>query len=119
MNRSCGAKTGSICAVTRRQTWQNLKQAFTLTRYTMTCCVADARPLNVVIYVASGSGQTLPVNQLAKKWVRVTGQVQFLMAKGPQGREQWRSAVVLTPSERHPLSKLIEVVDPPANPFVE
>jgi len=96
------------------------EQAFTLTRYTMTCCVADARPLNVVIYVAPGSGQTLPVNQLTRKWVKVTGQVQFHQAKGgPQGREQWRSAVVLTPSERQPLSQLVEVVNPPENPFAE
>ena len=53
------------------------------------------------------------------QWVRVIGQVHFVPVQAPGKREQWLSAVILTPSEREPLSKLVEVVPPPPNPFVE
>lgn len=92
------------------------EQAFTLIRYRINCCAADAQPLKVTIYVDPRSGQALPVAQLTNKWVRVTGRVQFFANPSGQG---YATALVLQPTEREPLSKLVEVVPAPANPYVD
>jgi hypothetical protein len=88
---------------------------FRLTRYRINCCAADAQPMNVLFGLAPGSKQTLPAAQLEGKWVRVIGQMRFLETKSGT----FATALLLTPSEREPLSKLVEVVDPPANPYID
>jgi uncharacterized membrane protein YcgQ (UPF0703/DUF1980 family) len=88
---------------------------FRLTRYRINCCAADAQPINVMFGLAAGSKETLPAAQLEGKWVRVIGQMRFFEA----GKGNFRTALLLTPTDREPLSKLVEVVDPPANPYVD
>lgn len=92
------------------------EQAFTLIRYSIKCCAADAQPLKVTIRVDPRSGQTLPAAQLSNQWVRVTGRVHFFPNRTGQG---YLTALILTPSEAEPLTKLVEVVPPPTNIFVD
>lgn len=92
------------------------EQAFTLIRYRISCCAADAQPLKVTIRVDPRSGQALPAAQLANKWVRVTGRVQFYPNATGQG---FITALILMPTEAEPLTKLVELVPAPANPFVD
>ena len=86
---------------------------FTLTRWKINCCAADATPLRASIVVHPP--QTLPMKELNDNWVRVTGRVRFIQSGNGTA---FHPAVVITPSEREPLSKLIEVVPPDANPYV-
>jgi uncharacterized membrane protein YcgQ (UPF0703/DUF1980 family) len=50
--------------------------SFGLVRFKMTCCAADAIPLNVVILSPDGVGDFK-----AMSWVQVTGQIQFRKRK--------------------------------------
>jgi uncharacterized membrane protein YraQ (UPF0718 family) len=85
---------------------------FTLVRYKINCCAADATPLQAAILVRPE--QSLPTNKLRDQWVRVTGRVQFYQT--PNGA--FHTAVIVTPTEREPLDKVIEPVPPDPNPFV-
>jgi uncharacterized membrane protein YcgQ (UPF0703/DUF1980 family) len=89
---------------------------FTLSKWTMICCLADARPLNAVILVDKDSRGRLDINHLRNQWVRVAGQVQFLPRKDTGA---YVTAVVLYPTPEKPLTELVQVVPAPANPFVD
>jgi uncharacterized membrane protein YraQ (UPF0718 family) len=88
-------------------------ESFTLVRYKINCCAADATPLRARIFVVPE--QSLPISQYRGKWVRVTGRVQFIQ-EYPNG--PFHTALIVTPTEREGLDKLIEVVPPDPNPFV-
>jgi hypothetical protein len=66
---------------------------FSLVRFKMTCCAADAVPLNVVIMLNPESKETVS-DIKALQWVDVAGQVQFRKRKD---REEYVS-VLLVPS---------------------
>jgi hypothetical protein len=100
---------------------------FTLTRYTITCCAADAQPLNVPMFVVSET-EKLPAQALQDRWVKIVGIVRF--ARDAQG--VYRTGLILTPNEREPLLAqldatgkitkpgLVEVLaNAPANPYVD
>ena len=87
---------------------------FTLTRYKMNCCAADALPLNAVIMLDEQSKEKIPYKELRKKWVRVTGRVQFLNRKGQGG---FLPALIVYPTAEEPLSKLIEEIPPDPDPY--
>ena len=55
------------------------------------------------------------MKELHNQWVRVTGRVEFLQHARQHG---FYTALVITPTEREPLDKLIEVVPPDPNPYV-
>jgi uncharacterized membrane protein YcgQ (UPF0703/DUF1980 family) len=99
--------------VSLRGRFVGTSENFTLIRYKINCCAADATPLKAAIFVIPE--QSLPVNELRDKWVRVTGRVQFYQ---PPGSAAFYPALVVTPTEREPLNKLVEVVPPDANPFI-
>jgi len=42
---------------------------FTLTRYKINCCAADAQPIKAITRLAPGVSQKLPYAQLNGKWV--------------------------------------------------
>jgi hypothetical protein len=94
---------------------------FTLSRYKLNCCVADAVPLRAVIVVdysqlKDQKYQPLEPNKLQKQWVSVTGQVQFLKKKGTN---EYMTALIVTPTPEKPLMELVEVLErPPANPYL-
>jgi hypothetical protein len=57
-------------------------KTFTLYRMKMTCCAADAYPLNVTIV----SPEVLSFENLQSKWVNVTGKLTF---EKPRGRDEY------------------------------
>jgi uncharacterized membrane protein YcgQ (UPF0703/DUF1980 family) len=88
---------------------------FTLVRYKMNCCAADAVPLNAVIMIDPQSNDKLPVKNLRKRWVQVTGQLRFLERKD---NGTFVPALILHPTKEHPLDQLIKVLPRMDNPFL-
>jgi hypothetical protein len=95
---------------------------FTLRRFKISCCAADAVPLNAVIMIDPASKDTLDVDRLQNKWVQVTGRVAFLPRAGGAGG--FTTTLILTPSADRPLystdnkDALVREVGPPANPYL-
>ena len=90
---------------------------FTLVRYKINCCAADAIPLDAVIMLdpESKSKEKLDVDKLRNQWVQVTGRVQFV--KSARNPNEYVTALILSPTEKRPLSELVKVVQPDANPY--
>jgi hypothetical protein len=86
---------------------------FTLRRYKMNCCAADAIPLNAVIMIDPKWNEKLKTEDLLGKWVLVTGQVQFRKRK-----DEMITVIFVQPSKDQPLDRLIEAVAPDNNPYV-
>jgi uncharacterized membrane protein YraQ (UPF0718 family) len=91
------------------------EQRFTLVRFRMNCCAADAVPLKVLILVDPEIRNQLPSGRdLRNQWVEVRGKVRF--EQGPGG--------VLVPAllleKGGPVSpeNLIEAVPPDPNPYI-
>lgn len=76
------------------------EKSFTLIRYKMNCCAADAVPLNAAIFVDPKSPAKLRPKEWAQKWVKVKGQVQFLKMKDGQ----YVTALVLKPTSDEDLN---------------
>jgi hypothetical protein len=55
----------------------NHPERFTLVRYKINCCAADAIPLRAVIMVKKSGAFSVDPAKYANKWVQVTGEVQF------------------------------------------
>jgi hypothetical protein len=89
---------------------------FTLVRYTMNCCAADAIPLKALTVIdRSKSKEPLESNRLNNKWVEVTGQVQFLKMRDGSS---FVPAIIIQPTDKTKLTQLVKAVPAPANPFV-
>jgi hypothetical protein len=88
---------------------------FTLVRYKMACCAADAVKLNAVIMLDPNSDSSIDPDKYRNKWVEVKGRVHFFPK--PNSNE-YITALILYPTKEEPLSKFIEVIPPPANPFL-
>ena len=89
---------------------------FTLVRYTMNCCAADAIPLKALTIIdRSKSKEPLDSNRLNNKWVEVTGQVQFLKMRDGSS---FIPAIIIQPTPEKKLTQLVKPVPAPANPFV-
>jgi hypothetical protein len=86
---------------------------FTLRRFKISCCAADAVPLSAVIMADPDSKQTLPAASLQGKWVEAIGRVQFLKRADGEGY----TTTLILPSDR-PLNKVLTEVQPPANPYL-
>jgi PDZ domain len=80
-------------------------RSFSLTRFKMTCCAADAIPLNVVIVSPEDVTGVKPLT-----WVKVSGQIQFHKRKD---RDEYASVLQI----RRP-GDIVEV-DPDPNPFIQ
>ncbi len=95
-------------------------QHFTLVRYKMNCCAADALPLKSVIFIDSSQLKDPKQGKLNAKtyrnqWVEVTGRVQFL---NQRGTGNFVTALVITPTAEKPLPELVKMTNQPANPYV-
>lgn len=95
---------------------------FTLQRLKISCCVADAVPLDAVILVDPASKETLDGGKLQGRWVQVTGRVQFLKRADS---DAYATTLVLTPTDDWPLTPTKDRPDalvmekaPPANPYL-
>jgi uncharacterized membrane protein YraQ (UPF0718 family) len=58
------------------------EQLFTLVRFRMNCCAADAVPIKVLILVDPEIRKLLPGRELRNQWVEVCGKVQFIAGAG-------------------------------------
>lgn len=91
------------------------EKRFSLIRFKINCCAADAVPLNAVMMVDPNSTEKLSWKKYANKWVQVTGRVHFLKRKD---NEQYMTALVLYPDAEHKLNDdLVKVVPQDSNPY--
>src|SRR5262249_40887982 len=69
---------------------------FTLMRYSVTCCAADAVPANVVVSIdpAARPLHALDPNKYRNKWVTVTGRLEFVFRRA---RNDYLPVLVLSP----------------------
>jgi uncharacterized membrane protein YcgQ (UPF0703/DUF1980 family) len=82
---------------------------FSLVRIKITCCAADAMPLNIVIMLDPNSKQELR-NIKPQDWVQVTGEIQFRKRKNKD--EYVTVLMVPSPDEVRP-------TDPDPNPYIQ
>jgi uncharacterized membrane protein YraQ (UPF0718 family) len=92
--------------------FQETPRGFTLVRWKINCCAADATPLKATIVIQPE--QPLPLKDLRDHWVSVLGQVRF--ARAPDG--SYHTGLIITPTERKPLGELIQVVPRDSNPYI-
>jgi hypothetical protein len=90
---------------------------FSLVRFKINCCAADAIPLSAVIMIDPESKDHVNTSQYQGRWVEVTGQVQF-RTRERNGREEWVTVIMVRPDKDHPLSELIALTPPDARPFI-
>jgi uncharacterized membrane protein YcgQ (UPF0703/DUF1980 family) len=95
------------------------ERSFTLSRLKMNCCYADAFPLKAAIVVVGskmpdGKAPTLPVNQLRKKWVQVTGRLTFRPNKDTN---EFMPLVIIAPNSEKKLLELVAVTSQDPNPY--
>ena len=89
---------------------------FTLVRYTMNCCAADAIALKALTIIDdSKSPKAMLPSNLNNKWVEVTGQVQFLKMRDGSS---FIPAIIIQPTPEKKLTQLVKPVPAPANPVV-
>jgi uncharacterized membrane protein YcgQ (UPF0703/DUF1980 family) len=93
---------------------------FSLNRYRINCCAADAVALNAAILIDPNGPAEIKPAAYRNQWVEVTGQLQFLTrpnARDPK-RIEYLPAVIVFPKPDTPLNKLVKVVRAPADPYV-
>ena len=91
---------------------------FTLVRYAVRCCAADAVPVNAVIMLDpnAASKEKLDPEKLRGKWVEVTGRVEFVKRAGKA--DEYVTALLITPTKDRPLKDMVKEVPAPADPFL-
>jgi uncharacterized repeat protein (TIGR03943 family) len=88
---------------------------FTLVRYKIACCAADAVPLNAVIMVNDKSSEKVDPDTYRDKWVQVTGRIRFFQKPGS---DEFITGLILYPTEDEPISKVVKIIPPPSTPWV-
>ncbi len=90
---------------------------FTLQRFKINCCAADAIPLNAVIMINPEDQKKyeLSPGQYQGKWVSVTGRVYFL--RQPNG--EYRTAILIHPTKDkdNSVADLVKVIPAESNPY--
>ena len=90
---------------------------FSLVRFKINCCAADAIPLSAVIMIDPDAKEKLDPAQSQGHWVEVTGQVQF-RTRQKNGREEWVTVIMVRPDKDHSLPSLIVPTPPDTRPFI-
>jgi hypothetical protein len=93
----------------------NNPKRFSLARYKISCCAADAVKLNAVIMVDPESSEKVDPDAYRNQWVEVKGRVHFLQKPGSN---EYVTALILYPTKDEPLNKFITKIPPPAVPWV-
>jgi hypothetical protein len=91
---------------------------FSLVRYQMRCCAADAVRLNAVIIIDPSSPEKIEESRYSGQWVEVTGQVQFREYEH-NGQKEWKTIIFVQPDANDPekaLNKLIRILPPDERP---
>ena len=84
-------------------------RTFTLVRFKITCCAADARPLNVMIMLDPQSPESLS-HVKALEWVKVTGRLTFRKRKD---RDEYVTVlIVASPSD-------VKSTEPDPRPYIQ
>lgn len=91
------------------------ERRFTLIRYRMACCAADATPLNAVVMVDPDCPETLHWKKLQGKWVEVQGELRYLKISGT---ETHACILLLKPAAGKTLDSVLKVNFLPANPYI-
>jgi hypothetical protein len=84
-------------------------RTFTLVRFKMTCCAADAQPLPVMIMLDPQSPENLS-HIKALEWVKVTGRIEF---KKRTDRDEFVTVLIVASP------KDIQGTEPPPNPYLQ
>jgi hypothetical protein len=93
------------------------ERQFTLLRYKINCCAADATPLRAAMYIDPASvqkGLKFDANKLSGQWVSVAGHVTFVQT----GSSTWMPALVVKPTEGQGLDDLVKIVPVDSNPYI-
>ena len=112
---------GTLVRVTGKYVGSDPKR-FTLVRYRMTCCAADAVPLNAIIAIDPKWDKSLDYNRYRDRWVEVVGRLTFKAVPGAYGTE-YKPAIILprpakADGDRDALDDMLKVLGaPPANPW--
>jgi uncharacterized repeat protein (TIGR03943 family) len=88
---------------------------FTLVRYKIACCAADAVPLNSVIMVNDKSSEKVDPDTYRNRWVQVTGRIRFFQKPGG---DEFITGLILYPTEDEPIGKVVKIIPPPSTPWV-
>lgn len=88
---------------------------FTLVRFKIACCAADAVPLDAVIMVNDQSSDKVDPDTYRNRWVQVTGRIHFFQKPG--GNE-FITALILYPTEDEKIDKVVKLIPPPSTPWV-
>jgi hypothetical protein len=88
---------------------------FTLQRYKIACCAADAVPLNAVIMVDPNATEKIDPDQYRNQWVEVTGRIHFI---NRPGTNEYLTALILYPKKDEPLREQAKIIPPPSTPWV-
>jgi hypothetical protein len=88
---------------------------FTLVRYKIACCAADAVRLNAVIMVNDKSSEKVDPDKYRNVWVQVTGRIRFFQKPGS---DEFITGLILYPTEDEPISKVVKVITAPSTPWV-
>ncbi len=92
---------------------------FSLSRFKINCCGADAIQLKAMIvvdYSQNKEGPRLDPQQMRGTWVRVSGMIKFK----DRGNGAFVPMIVVTPTreEKESLAELVKRIEAPANPYV-
>lgn len=92
---------------------------FSLVRFKMNCCAADAVPLSAVIMIDPETKEHLNPGQMQGHWVEVTGQVQF-RKRERNGQEEWVTVIYVKPDPEKgkTLDDLVKIIPPDPNPYL-
>jgi uncharacterized membrane protein YcgQ (UPF0703/DUF1980 family) len=88
---------------------------FTLVRYKIACCAADAVKLNAVIMVDPNSSESIDPDRYRNKWIQVSGRIHFFPKPGSN---EFITALILYPTADESLRQLVRTIPPPASPWV-
>jgi hypothetical protein len=99
------------------QYYGNSPKAFTLRRFKIACCGADAVKLDAVIMVDPSASNDVQVDpdRYRNQWVEVHGRVHFLQKPGTN---EYITALMLYPTKEKSINDLVVKIPPPATPWV-
>jgi hypothetical protein len=93
----------------------NDPKRFTLIRYKIACCAADAVPLNAVIMIDPSSTEKIDPDEYRNQWVEVKGRVHFFQRPGTN---EHITALILYPTPEEPLREQAKIIPAPLTPWV-
>lgn len=88
---------------------------FTLVRFKIACCAADAVKLDAVIMVNDKSEENVDPDRYRNQWVQVTGRIHFFQKPGTK---EFITGLILYPTKDEPISQVVKIISRPSTPWV-